>query len=619
MKGLSLRTEIGGDLQNGNAYHFTPTYKYGSLTNSTNTSAHQVNQNYFWQFKSYLTYTNTFGKHTVTGMAGTELSENIYEYLRGSSNGLSSNDIQEPDLGDQTTMLIASGKGSSALASFYGRANYSYGDRYYAMYTFRRDGSSNFGPKNRWAPFHAIALSWRVTNESFMENIKNVMNELKFRFDWGQTGNQSIGSYLWGSAITKMGSNLGMGYRQSNIANPYIQWEKQEQTDFGVDMGFLNNRITLTVDIYKKISKNMLMQMQLPSYMGTSGNVSARLAAPWGNFGKIENKGVEISINAKPFVGNFSYETDVQVTINRNKLLELTDTPGAFIQGFGQWTDVVSMTNVGSSLYDFYGYKVAGVYQDKADILASPTQDAYPANGDFKRTTIWPGDLKFADISGPDGTPDGVVDNLDRTSLGSPFPKFTFGFNNIFSYKNFEFTIYLTGSVGNKLLNYIGRNLSQMTSVWSNQLQTAVNRAKLEPIDPNKTYPIVNSFGNTINNWFDDIDNVRVSNPGTSMPRAVAGDPNTNNRISDRYIEDGSYLRFKTIKLAYSLPKNIVGKVGVQNMVVYVNIQNMWTITNYSGLDPEIGASQASDNVFGLDNGRYPLPRIYTMGVSLNF
>jgi hypothetical protein len=129
----------------------------------------------------------------------------------------------------------------------------------------------------------------------------------------------------------------------------------------------------------------------------------------------------------------------------------------------------------------------------------------------------------------------------------------------------------------------------------------------------------VNDYGNTINNWYDDIDNVRVSNPGTSTPRAIAGDPNTNNRISDRYIEDGSYLRFKTIKLAYTLPKNIVGKVGVQNMVVYVNIQNMWTITNYSGLDPEIGASQASDNVFGLDNGRYPLPRIYTMGVSLNF
>jgi hypothetical protein len=363
----------------------------------------------------------------------------------------------------------------------------------------------------------------------------------------------------------------------------------------------------------------MLMSMQLPSYMGTSGNVSARLASPMGNFGKIENKGVEISVNAKPIVGTFSYETDFQFTINKNKLLGLTDTPSAFIQGFGQWTDVVSMTTIGSPLYDFYGYKVVGVFQDKADILASPTQGAYPADGNFKRTTLWPGDLKFADISGPDGTPDGVVNELDRTSLGSPFPKFTFGFNNIFTYKNFEFTLYLTGSIGNKVFNYVGRSLSLMDSQWSNYLQTSVNRAKLEPVDASKTYPFTNSYGTVINNWFDDIDNVRVSNPETSIPRAIAGDPNTNNRISDRYIEDGSYLRFKTIKLAYTLPKNIVNKVGVQNMVVYVNIQNVWTITNYTGLDPEVGASQTSDNVFGLDNGRYPLPRIYTMGVSLNF
>jgi len=177
----------------------------------------------------------------------------------------------------------------------------------------------------------------------------------------------------------------------------------------------------------------------------------------------------------------------------------------------------------------------------------------------------------------------------------------------------------MSGSVGNKLMNYVGRSLSDMTNMWTNQLQTVVDRAKLVVIDPDKTYPFVNSSGTTINNWYDDIDNVRVGNPGATVPRAVAGDPNENTRISDRYIEDGSYLRIKTISLSYYVPKNLTSKIKLDNMKVYVNIQNMWTFTKYTGLDPEVGASQASDNVFGLDNGRYPAARVYTFGVNISF
>jgi TonB-dependent starch-binding outer membrane protein SusC len=619
VKGLTLRTELSGNSDYSGAYQFTPTYKYGSLVNSTNTSSRQYNQGYFWQLHNYLTYTNTFGKHSVTGLIGQESWESIYENLRGTSNGLSSNDIQEPGLGDPSTMKVNSGDGSSAMSSIFSRVNYSYADRYYIYYTFRYDGSSNFGPENRWAPFHAVALSWRVSNEFFWEGLKNVVNDFKIRFDIGQTGNANIGGYRWGASITKMPSNLGMGFRQSNIANPYIQWEKQEQVNLGFDVSLFDSKINLVVELYKKTSKDMLMEMQLPSYMGTSGNASSKLNAPWGNFGSIENKGLEISLNLRPFSGKFKYETDFQISFNKNTLLGLTGTPSANIQGFGQWNDVVSLTTIGSSLYEFYGYKVAGVYQDKEDILNSPKPAAYPADGNFKRSTLWPGDLKFADISGPNGVPDGVINELDRTSIGSPQPKFTFGFNNAFSYKNFDLTIYLTGSVGNKVLNYVGRSLTLMDNMWSNMLATAVDRAKLEKIDPNKAYPFVNASGTTISNWFDDVDNVRVANSGTTVPRAVSGDPNGNNRISDRYIEDGSYLRFKSVRLAYSIPKQIINKVGVENLQVYVNIQNLWTITNYTGLDPEIGASQTSNNVFGLDNGRYPAPRIYTFGVNLNF
>jgi TonB-linked SusC/RagA family outer membrane protein len=619
LKGLTLRTELGGELGYSNAHHFIPTYQYGSLVNNTNSVQNQNNQNFFWQFKNYLTYSTKFGSHDFTAMVGQEVSEGRWEYLRANSSGLSSNDIQEPGLGETTSMQIGSGRGSNSMASFFTRAIYSYKSKYYLTYTFRYDGSSNFGPKNRWAPFHAVSGSWRVSSEPFMEGMKDRINDLKIRAGWGQTGNQNIGGYRWGASITKMPSNLGMGFRQSNIANPYITWEKQEQYNIGIDAAFLKNRVNLVLDLYLKTSTAMLMDMQLPSYMGTSGNPSIRLNPPMGNFGKIENRGLEISLNTRPIQGEFSWGNDLQLTFNKNKLLGLTGTPSAHIEGYGQWTDLVSLTEIGDPLYSFYGYRVVGIYQDKTDILNSPQTKAYPGDGNLKRSTVWPGDLKFADISGPDGAPDGKIDEYDRINIGSPLPKFTFGFNNVFTYKNFELVVYVNGSVGNKLMNYVGRSLSTMSDMWTNQLRTAVDRAVLEPIDQNKTYPFVNSFGTTINNWYDDIENVRVINSGTSIPRAVAGDPNENARISDRYIEDGSYLRFKNISLAYYLPKTLINKIRLSDMKVYANIQNLYTITKYTGLDPEVGASQTNDNVFGMDNGRYPAARVFIFGVNFSF
>lgn len=616
--GLTLRSELGLDLSGSNAYTFTPTYTYGSVSNTVNSSARQYNQNTFWQVKNYLTYAKSFGLHNVTLMVGQEASEYKYENLRGSSSGLSSNDIHEPDLGDETTMSVGSATGSGSMASVYGRANYDYNNKYYVTYTYRYDGSSNFGPENRWAPFHAVATSWRINKESFMESVGQISN-LKLRIGWGQTGNAQIDGYLWGASIAKMPTGLGTGLRQSNIANPYIQWEKQIQSNLGIDLGLFDERISMTVDMYLKKSSEMLMDMQLPSYMGTSGNPSIALAAPMGNFGEIENKGIEISVTGKPFVGAFNWETSLQVTINKNKLLGLTGTPAAHIEGVGQWTDLVSLTEIGDPLYNFYGYKVDGVYQDLADIENSPKPKAYPEDGNFNRAnTVWPGDLKFKDLSGPDGKPDGVVDDYDRTNIGSPLPKFTYGFNNSFSYKGFELSVFVMGSYGNKVLNYIGRSLSNMESMWDNQLRSVVDRAKLEPINTSTVYPFVDANNNTVTAWFNDVTNVRVANSGTSMPRAIASDPNDNIRISDRYIEDGSYLRIKNVSLAYYIPKTYLDKVKISSLKIYMSIQNLHTFTNYSGFDPEIGASQTNDYVRGLDNGRYPAPRIYTFGATIS-
>ena len=617
IQNLVLHTELGFDIGSSRGERFEPSVRYGNWSREKNMSSIQKNDNLFWQLKNYLTYSGNQDKHSYTAMLGQEMWEASYEYQSVSASALPSNDIKNPSLG--TDPLINSGFGSTAMSSFFGRATYNYDDRYMGTYTYRRDGSSNFGPKNRWAGFHAFAASWRFTNERFFEPLSEVMSNGKLRIGWGQTGNSNIGGYRWGAAIVRMPSTLGLGYRQSNIANPYIKWETQEQWNLGLDLNFFNNRVGLVVDAYDKTSKDMLMPLQLPSYMGTRGNASSALAAPYGNYGTINNKGLEFTLSTRNLTGEFSWDTEFQISFNKNKLVALDGTDAVHIEGYGQWSDVVSISNVGEPLYNFYGYKVAGVYKDLEDLQNSPRPEKYPTDGVFNRyNTTWVGDLKFEDLSGPEGVPDGVIDTYDRTNIGSPLPKFTFGMTNSFSYKNIDLSIFFNGSYGNKVLNYTAINLSNMKSAWDNQLRLITERANLEPIDPAKSYPATVN-GNTVYEWTDDITNLRVTNPDTRTPRAIANDPNDNDRISDRYIEDGSYLRIRNITLGYTLPETVVRKLMLENIRVYANIQNLATFTNYTGYDPEIGASTASQNVFGLDNGRYPSPQVYSFGVSLSF
>ncbi|HQB27551.1 MAG TPA: TonB-dependent receptor [Paludibacter sp.] len=618
-KPLVWHTELGYDIGSSRGERFLPAVTYGNWSRDKNMSSIQRNDNFFWQLKNYLTFTGKIGDmHHYTAMLGQELWESKWEYQSVSSTGLPSNDIHNPNLG--TDPKINAGFGSGAMASFFGRATYNYGDRYMGTYTYRYDGSSNFGPKNRWAGFHSFAASWRFSNEKFFEPLSPVISNGKLRLGWGQTGNSNIGGYAWGAAISKMNSGLGLGYRQSNLANPYIKWETQEQWNAGLDLNFFKDRISLVVDVYDKTSGDMLMLLQLPSYMGTRGNVSSALTSPRGNYGTINNKGLEFTINTRNFVGDFEWDTEFQMSFNKNMLVALDGTDAAQIEGYGQWSDVVTLSKIGEPLYSFYGYQVEGIYQNLEDLQNSPKAEKYPANGVFNRwNTVWPGDIKFKDLSGPEGKPDGIIDTYDRTYIGSPMPKFTYGMTNTFRYKNMDLTIFINGTYGNKIFNYMGMELSGMTSTWNNQLKIVTDRARMEPIDPNKVYPITDSGNNTIWNWFDDVTNVRVKNPNAKIPRAMYNDPNDNNRISDRYIEDGSYLRIKNITFGYNLPRTLIKKAALENVRVYVNIQNLYTFTKYSGYDPEVGASTASANVYGLDNGRYPSPQTYSFGINLSF
>ena len=625
LKNLVWHAELGYDISGSNAETWEPSVNLGGWQKPANSDHWQSNNNKFWQLKNYLTYTGNIGKHHFTAMLGQECWESTWKFQGITGKNLPRNDVQNPSLSEKADRDFTSGFGSASMASFFTRETYNYDDRYYATYTYRYDGSSNFGPNNRWAGFHSIAASWRFSNEAFMKNIDWISNG-KLRVGWGQTGNSNIGGYRWGVALGVMPSAFGQSYRPTGLPNESIQWETQEQIDLGLDLGFFNNRLNLTLDWYRKESKNMLMKMQLPSYLGTQGNGSSALSAPYGNYGNMLNTGFEVEVKAIPVRTNdCQWETDVQFSFNKNKLVSLQGTTSAAIIGYGQWSDVVAVSSVGRPMYDFFGYVVEGVYKDFDDILNSPVNTLYAqsctenADGTWshvmdpskysKNNTVWPGDLKFKDVNG-----DGIINENDKTNIGSPLPKCTFGWTNTFTYKNFDLSIFINGSIGNKVMNYTSIPLTAMTSTWTNQINEKVaDRATLAPIDANKTYD-AGQF------WYNDITNVYVTNPGTSTPRVAIG--NTyNQNISSRYIEDGSYVRLKNIALGYTFPKSITNKLHLDNLRIYCNLQNVLTITGYDGYDPEIGASTTDANgyVFGLDNGRYPSPFTCSFGINVSF
>ena len=625
IKNLVWHTEIGYSFNWDRGEVFNPTVNLGTWTRSKNYSSIQKSTGSFVQFKNYLTYSGSFGKHSFTAMLGQECWKSKWDNARTEAQDLPTNTVHNPSLGDPSTFKISNGFGTSAMASFFTRETYNYDDRYLLTYTFRRDGSSNFGPDNRWGSFHSVAGAWRFSNEEFVRKVAGKwLSNGKLRLGWGQTGNSNIGSGKWSSDMTSIGTGLGTSYRPLRIANLNVHWEKQEQTNIGLDLGLFHDKLGITVDVYKKTSKDMLMPMQLPSYMGTSGNTSSALAAPFGNFGSIENKGLELTINAHPIsTKNFSWDSEFEISWNKNKLTKLSGTSSAAILGVGQWNDVVSKSDVGQPLFQFYGYVTDGVYTSYEDIENSPKPVSYGGSDGYnKYNTVWVGDVKYKDISGPDGKPDGKIDENDRTYIGNPMPKYTFGWTNTFRYKDFDLSIFVNGSVGNKVYNYIRMKLDAMKSVWQNQSSTVLNRSHITAIDPNKDYS--NGYkghnANVVYNWYDDIDNVQVTNP-TSIPAAHLNDPNENTRVSDRYIENGSYLRVKNITLGYTFPKQWIKHIGLENLRLSCNIQNLWTITGYKGYDPEIGASTSDMNgyVYGLDNGRYPSPTVYSFGLNVTF
>jgi TonB-linked SusC/RagA family outer membrane protein len=603
-KDLNLRVEYNFDGSNNTNKAFHPTYHWGALKNEINRIMERSDQSYYWNQADYFTYKHTFAKkHSVVLMAGFEAQKSTWEGTQIVKKNLSSDDITK--LGTDGTLESISGwKDKSTKASYFGRLNYNYSDKYYLTFTMRRDGSSKFGSESRWGTFPAVGLAWRASNESFLRN-NRVISNLKLRLGYGENGHDKIDNYMWGSSMTAETSPWGTSYRVSHISNPKLKWESAIQTDGGIDLGLFNNRIELTVDAYYKTSKNFLMQISVPSYLG--GNTSDDIAAPYANVGKIENKGFDITLNTQNIqTKNFSWSTNLNFSLNRNKVKALNESGQAFYGAIDWYSEfqTATITRVGSPVGSFYGYTTEGLFKDKQDILNHAVQKADPSNSKInyvnKTAGVWVGDVKFKDLNN-----DGVIDTKDQKVIGSPYPDFTFGVTNSFTYKNIDLSFAVTGSIGGEILNFAKTLTEGQTSLWYNQSTKVLNHA---------VYGYTDAAGSTT-----DADNVYLANPNTNVPRATSTDVNRNNRMSDRFLESATYVRLSSLTLGYTLPQSFAKKLQIERLRIYAGAQNLLTITGYDGYDPEIGSYNQSALLTNIDRGHYPTPRIFTFGLNIDF
>lgn len=603
-KGLVFRTEYAANFNYSNDYKFTPSYDYEHFKQQSSASRGAGNGSN-WTLKTYFTYNNTFGKHGLSAMLGHEAQENKYESLSGSRTNFLFNSVHELDAGDATTAKANSSRGSSAIESYFGRLNYNYDDRYLLTATLRADGSSSFAKESRWGWFPSVALAWKVNNEAFLKDVEAI-NSLKLRLGWGVVGNQWAGSYAYGVTMASAASIWGTGFYAGNYPNRELKWEETNSFNVGLDLALFNNRIEFIADAYYKKTDNLLMQASLPTY------VSSLIRAPWVNAGAMTNKGVEFTLNTHNIqTRDFTWTSGLTFSINHNEVTKLYSESSA-ISGING-SETLTYTMVGEPVGQFYGYKVIGMFKEEGDFYkkgadgnflldetGNRIQVAIPKDQTIGKSGIWVGDYIYEDRDN-----NGVIDEKDRTFLGNPAPKFTFGFNNYLSYKGFDLNIFLNGSVGNKAINLIRRTFTDPMRN-SNLLKEATGIAQIAMHDP--------EVGDEV------LSNVYVANADAAkVQRITTSSANDNNRISDRFVEDASYLRIKNISLGYTFPQKWLRRLQIDHLRLYVNIQNLCTITGYKGYDPEIGALNYNVLLRGVDDARYPSQRIYTFGLNFNF
>ena len=483
--------------------------------------------------------------------------EEIFDLFRSHSEKV---EIHEMDNGEKMYSLGGS-QSDWALLSLMARLNYSYEDKYLLTATVRRDGSSRFGKNNRWGTFPSVSLAWRVSQEDWFPKDNFLMNDLKLRVGYGVTGNQEIGNYgfvaSYNTGVYPFGNNNSTALVSTTLSNPNIHWEEVRQANFGVDMSLFDSRVSLSLDAYIKNTNDMLVKASIPITSGFEDTTET-----FTNAGKMRNKGVEMTLRTINLKGIFSWESALTATYNKNEILDLNSETPMFINQIGN--SYVTMLKAGYPINVFYGYVTDGLFQNWGEVNRHATQPGAA-----------PGDIRFRDLNN-----DGVINDEDRTILGNPNPNWFFSLSNNLSYKGWELSVFLQGVAGNKIYNANNVDNEGMAAAY-NQTTAVLNR------------------------W---------TGEGTSysMPRAIWGDPNQNCRVSDRFVENGSYLRLKNITLSYTLPKKWLQKIQLENARISFSCENVATITGYSGFDPEV-------DVNGIDSSRYPISRTFSMGLNFNF
>lgn len=586
VKGLKYRVELGANTEFSSNKDFVPTYNWGVQLNQS-ADLNQRDQNWYsTNLKNLLTYDTALGKHKITVLAGQEANDSHWEGTTIYATGFLSNDAYTPNLADPDQTRTSGYKSSAALYSLFGRFIYDFDNRYSLSASYRGDKSSKFYAEtdSQWGYFPAVAGSWKLSNESFMEGTRDYIDNIKFRVGYGETGNQQIDNFLYSSNLGQQNSGIGTGVLPSNFPEPNLTWESMKQTNFGLDFSLFGSRFNASLDLYKKESEGFLFQRPLLLLLTGGGAQYGGISAPYSNLGKMENNGYDITLNynTKPG-GNFSYSSTLVFSHYKNKLTEIKNglilTQDVNMNGYQPYS--VTNTVVGSPIGMFYGYIAEGLFTSQQQLDSAPLQFGQSVGTGAGQTSL--GDVKYRDVNG-----DGVVNADDRTFIGNPHPKFTYGFTNTFRYKNFDLSVFLQGSYGNDIMNLTRRAGTTNASLYQNALQGTQ-------------------------------DYYTADNTDTNVPRPINSTSNPNINISTRYIEDGSYMRIQNLTLGYNLPTDLLSKVKMTRLRLYGTVQNLATFTKYKGYDPEVGSYNQNQLLTGIDNGRYPSPRTISVGINVEF
>ncbi len=585
-KGFKYRLEIAANTEFSENDDFRPSYAWGSQTNLLADLDVRRQNWYSTNIKNLLTYDKTIGKHKFTILAGQEANDSHWEGLVASAQGFKTNSIHTINLADVDNNTITQYKGSASLSSLFARVIYDFNDKYSITASIRQDVSSKFDPttENQKGVFNAISGSWRLSSESFMEGTRKYVDNIKFRIGYGETGNQQIPNNSYSAMLGTQNSGLGSGFLPSNYPNPDLVWESLNQTNFGIDFTMFENKFSASFDVYDKKSEGFLFQVPLPLYLTGGGGQYGGVSAPYSNLGTMSNKGFDLTLGYDMrSAGNFNWNASMVISQYKNNLDEIANgiVLTQEVNTNGYQPVVVTNTTVGNPIGLFYGYKTEGIFKDQAALNAAPLQFGQPVGTGAGETAL--GDVKYVDVNN-----DGKIDASDKTFIGNPHPKFTYGFTNNFKYKNVDLSIFLQGSYGNDVMNLTRRGGTTNASLYDNQLVEAM-------------------------------DYYSATNTGSNNPRPIADSANNNLLISDRYVEDGSYLRIQNITLGYSLPQDVISKYKMSRLRLYASAQNLYTFTDYSGYDPEIGSFNQNVLLSGIDNGRYPVARTFLVGLNVEF